>query len=84
VPKKKKASSDTAEFKTQLRAMIEAVSVSMEGGQEDRRRSPPTPTVPRTRRRRSSSVQSELGSETGRGEEQRTRTIFPLQPFCSR
>ncbi len=49
----KKASSDTTEFKTQLRAVREVVSV--EGGPHERKRSPPA--VPRTRR--STSVQSE-------------------------
>ncbi len=44
----KKASSDTTEFKAMLTAVREATSV--EGGQEEGRRSPPA--VPRTRRAR--------------------------------
>ncbi len=60
----KKASSDITEFKTQLRAVREAVSV--EGGHDERRRSPPA--VSRTRH--STSVQSEREGPGRRADEE--------------
>ncbi len=71
----KKASSDTTELRTQLRAVREAVSV--EGGHEDRRRSPPA--VPRTRR--SKSVQSE---QEGPGRRAEDGDHFSSRLCCSR